>query len=198
MQWQPSFRWAETPGDSTGPWMLWGTLESLQLYFEGAISVQGKFQRWFWLHEAFKSSLETHQQQWAVSAKDVFEKWSVSCHINKWGGHSHQWFQPPKATRENNTCQPEATGLQPLPKVSSEGKCRMLAQDSWDACERNDFSEPRLLHLPIHRKVLNSLTWDWIISNQFISKLRFLNWFSLIHKDTFDIRTICPLLQTTI
>ena len=29
-------------------------------------------------------------------------------------------------------------------------------QDSWDAYERKDFSEPRLLNLPIHRKALNS------------------------------------------
>ena len=27
-------------------------------------------------------------------------------------------------------------------------------------CALNDFNEPRLLHIPIHRKVLNSLTWD--------------------------------------
>ena len=41
--------------------------------------------------------------------------------------------------------------------------CRILAQDSWDTYERNDFSKPRLLHLPIQRKVLNSLTWDiWL------------------------------------
>ena len=26
--------------------------------------------------------------------------------------------------------------------------------------QRNDFREPRLLHLPIHRKALNSLAWD--------------------------------------
>ena len=32
--------------------------------------------------------------------------------------------------------------------------------DSWDAYERNDVSESRLLHFPIHRKVLHSLTWD--------------------------------------
>ena len=32
--------------------------------------------------------------------------------------------------------------------------------DSWDAYQRNDFKEPILLHLPIHRKVLNSLTCD--------------------------------------
>ena len=31
--------------------------------------------------------------------------------------------------------------------------------DSWGACPKNDFCEPRLLHLPIHRKVLNSLRY---------------------------------------
>ena len=29
----------------------------------------------------------------------------------------------------------------------------------WGVYERNDFSEPGLLYLPIHRKALNSLTW---------------------------------------
>ena len=51
------------------------------------------------------------------------------------------------------------------------GTRHVPAQDSWGAYQRNDFSEPRLLHLPIHRKVLNSLTWDI--------------WFSLIHKKYF-------------
>ena len=37
---------------------------------------------------------------------------------------------------------------------------RMLALDSRDAYERNDFNNPRLLYLPIHRRALNSLTWD--------------------------------------
>ena len=35
--------------------------------------------------------------------------------------------------QEKNTCNPEATGLQPLPMVSTEGKCqlsRVLAPDS--------------------------------------------------------------------
>ena len=76
--------------------------------------------------------------------------------------------------QEKNTCNPEATGLQPLPMVSTEGKCqlsRVLAPDSWDAYERSDFSKPRHLHLSKHRKVLNSLTWD--------------SWFSLIHKKHF-------------
>ena len=30
-------------------------------------------------------------------------------------------------------------------------KCRILDTDSWDAYERNDLSEPRLLHLPLHQ-----------------------------------------------
>ena len=38
-------------------------------------------------------------------------------------------------------------------------KHRILAQDSLDVYERYDSSEPRLLHLPINRKVSNSLTW---------------------------------------
>ena len=38
-----------------------------------------------------------------------------------------------------------------------------LAPDSWGAYERNGFSEPRGLHLPIHR-MLNSLTW-YLISD---------------------------------
>ena len=32
-----------------------------------------------------------------------------------------------------------------------------LAPDSWHVYQRNDFIEPRLLHLPIHRKALISL-----------------------------------------
>ena len=40
------------------------------------------------------------------------------------------------------------------------------------------------MHLPIHRKALNSLTWDI--------------WFSLIHKNTFDVQTTCPLLAANV
>ena len=32
--------------------------------------------------------------------------------------------------------------------------------ESWGVYQRNGFSEPRLLHLTIHRKALNFLTWD--------------------------------------
>ena len=44
------------------------------------------------------------------------------------------------------------------------------------------FSEPRGLHLPKHRKVLNSLTWDI--------------WFSLINNSLWCSDYLCPLLQT--
>ena len=71
----------------------------------------------------------------------------------------------PMATRmENNTWAPAAIRLQPLAMGSTEEQFRTLAQDSWGAYDKNDFSEPRLLHCPIHRKALNSLTWDnWFL-----------------------------------
>ena len=39
-------------------------------------------------------------------------------------------------------------------------KHRILAPGSWGAYQRNDFSVARLMHLSIHRKALNSLTWE--------------------------------------
>ena len=54
--------------------------------------------------------------------------------------------------------------LHPLPTVSPEEtqhvKIESWPPDSWDTYQRNDFSEPRALHLPTYWKVLNSLTWD--------------------------------------
>ena len=38
------------------------------------------------------------------------------------------------------------------------GKSKIQALDNYNAYQRNDFSESRLSHLPIHRKALNSLT----------------------------------------
>ena len=79
--------------------------------------------------------------------------------------HSHQWFLASKCEWG-------------LPKLSSSGCCHppwwqlrswgnargkvnketRMAPDSWGVYERNEFSEPRDLHLPIHRRILNSLT----------------------------------------
>ena len=101
-------------------------------------------------------------------------KWSISCYISKQGCHSHPWFQPskceflsPKSTQEEQYLQSSSCSLW----VSTEGKCRILAPDCWDAYEGNDFSEPRLLHIFIHRKELNSLIWCSL--------------FSVIHKKYF-------------
>ena len=58
---------------------------------------------------------------------------------------------------------------------------RILAPDSWDAYERTDFSEPRLLRLPIHRKMLTSLTWNI--------------WFPLINSNLLTFRLPALLLQ---
>ena len=60
-------------------------------------------------------------------------------------------------------------------------KHKIQAPYSWEAYERSDFSDPWLLHLPIHRKALNSLTWDI--------------WFPSIHKNTFDAQATCRLLH---
>ena len=61
-------------------------------------------------------------------------------------------------------------------------KMQDTGPESWDAYEKNDVSEPRLLHLPMCRKTLNSLTWGI--------------WFSLIHKNTlmFRLALCCKLL----
>ena len=47
---------------------------------------------------------------------------------------------------------------------------RIPAPESWDSCERKGFSEPRLLHLPLHRKAQNSFSWHtWFpIINNFL------------------------------
>ena len=96
------------------------------------------------------------------------------------------WAGELRGLRKENTCHQAATRLQPLPTVSPEErklgmwKCRTLA-DSWRAYQRNDFSEPRLLHLSIHRKALNSLTW--------------VIWFSLINNNLLMFPTIRTLLQ---
>ena len=81
--------------------------------------------------------------------------------------HSHQHFLTSKCKWR-------------LPKLGSSGCCHSLwwllrswgnarskmnketglAPGSWGAYERNEISDSRDLHLPIHR-MLNSLTWYW-------------------------------------
>ena len=53
---------------------------------------------------------------------------------------------------------------------------------SWGAYEKDDFSEPKLLCLLIHRKALNSFSWD-------------ICFFFFNHKNPLDVQTTRPLLQ---
>ena len=79
---------------------------------------------------------------------------NVSCHFSKprmLQLYSHQLLEPPASA--------------PWGDFRMK-KDRILSLDSEGEYRRNNFSEPRLLHLHIHWKVLNSLTWD--------------SWFSLI------------------
>ena len=104
--------------------------------------------------------------------------------------HSHQQLQPPhkvswwvlKELRKERMPASNSHQTTVNPEGGSEcEKHRKRVLDNLGAYQGNDFSEPRLLHLLIHRKVLNSLTWDV--------------WLSLIYKQTFDVWTICPLMQ---
>ena len=60
-----------------------------------------------------------------------------------------------RAPGKNNACYPATIELLPLPeRVLSLGECektrhRKLAPHGWDEYERDDFSKPRLLHLPV-------------------------------------------------
>ena len=113
----------------------------------------------------------------AYKLKNYKKKWIISCHISKQRrSQSSEIAAPtdgelmsPKGTQEGkNTCNPAAITMQPHSTVSSKEaqdveKHRILGQDSWNAYQRNDFNEPITSHLPIHRKALNSLTWEiWL------------------------------------
>ena len=113
----------------------------------------------------------------AYKLKNYKKKWNISCHISKQRrSQSSEIAAPtdgelmsPKGTQEGkNTCNLAAVTMQPHSTVSSKEaqdveKHRILGQDSWSAYQRNDFSEPIISHLLIHRKALNSLTWDiWL------------------------------------
>ena len=73
----------------------------------------------------------------------------------------------PAISVNKRCCSHQAITLQP-PRWCTLRRLRMrkhriLALDSQGAYQRNDFNEPRLLHLPILRKALNSIAWDvWL------------------------------------
>ena len=92
-----------------------------------------------------------------------FEKWNISCHISKQGCHQLSAIPVPQYELVSPKRTQEGEYLLSNSHQGSTTPCekhRILTQGSCDTEERNDFRESRLLHLPIHRKVLNSLTWD--------------------------------------
>ena len=119
--------------------------------------------------QIFKTLSLVHITRWGLINGIFINGIFPAMSINK-GCHSHQWLQPSnvswwalrKLKAEKNTCHLAAIRPQPLPVVSPEENqdVKIQAPDSSGAYQRNDFSEPRLFHLPIYRKALNSLTWD--------------------------------------
>ena len=94
-----------------------------------------------------------------------------------------------RAPGKENTCgiwQPLGCShsLQGALRNSGREKRRILTSDSWDAYERNDFSEPRLSHLSLPRKSLNSLIWDI--------------WFSLINNNCLMFRLPAPYCKAAV
>ena len=69
-----------------------------------------------------------------------------------WGNSRRKEYPP--SSNHQTAATPYGVGI--LKKL----RMGILAPDSWGVSRKNDFSEPRLLHLPTHRKGLNSLTWD--------------------------------------
>ena len=103
-------------------------------------------------------------------------KWSISYHINNQGFHSHQLFWPFRyefLSLENvqeKHCLLSGSYLAALPAFPrasteefGEGKDRVLTPDSWDAYEKNNFSRPRLLHLPTHRQKTKLLNLKYLV-----------------------------------
>ena len=98
--------------------------------------------------------------------------------------HSHPSGEPWANSRwKQNTHHQALTYPKDAPWGDSGWENRILAPESWGAHQRNDFSEPRLLHLPIHRKVLNFLKWNV--------------WFSLIYCYLSVFLTTLSLLQNS-
>lgn len=71
----------------------------------------------------------------------------------------------PEGTQDGTGCPPSRSQLLQPPLMVHQRRLRMRKRriptpDSWGAYQSPDFSEPRPLHLSIHRKELNSLTSD--------------------------------------
>ena len=101
-------------------------------------------------------------QPWRGTVKQTFPPTTVNTHVQPsafWG--FQMWMRAPKT--ENKACnsadattqRPSASVLRGSEACEKSKKTRMLASDSWEAQDRNDFKNPTLLHLPIQSKFLN-------------------------------------------
>ena len=123
-------------------------------------------------HIQFMGPTVNYSLSWKVGflRNGVFA--AISVKKKKKGHHSHQRLQSPqmvswwalsKLMKERvSPSSSDQTTLTPHSEPWGNSGCenRIRAPDSWDTFQRNDFSEPRLLHLPTYWKVLNSLTGD--------------------------------------
>ena len=109
-----------------------------------------------------------HSHQQLQSAQKVDEPWEDSGRKGYLPSNGHHTAATPYS--------------EPWGSLGYGGKNGILAPESWGMYQRNDFTEPRLLHLPMHRKGLTSLTWNI--------------WFSLIiFNAQINAQITCPLLQ---
>lgn len=81
---------------------------------------------------------------------------SKKCHSHHWISGTQVWMRTLKTVMllPNMVCW-GGGGMQ-------EARWTGLTPDGWGTYEKNEFSEPRGVHLPIHR-ILNSLTWYLIL-----------------------------------
>ena len=96
---------------------------------------------------------------------------------------SHQWFLASKCYEGSQNCN-STDAATPYGDCWGTGETQEAAichslrwtrkqdlpPDSWGASERSEFSEPRCLHLTIHR-MINSLTWYLIFNVQIAGSL---------------------------
>ena len=100
------------------------------------------------------------------------EKMLPAISVNKWCSainpthYSHPMVSPEQTQERNRmpTTYQSAAAATPddalrCPQTKDE-KAWIPAPDNWSAYQKNNFNKPRLLHLFIQRKALNSLIWD--------------------------------------
>ena len=117
--------------------------------------------------------MRSHTLQWRGAPTDCNDgRWNVFCNISKQGCNSPEpilafeceWRarkREHKAYDPTDAATPRQWWLRGsgVAETVRNQKDRMLAPESWDAYERDDLSNPCLLHLCIPTRALNSLMW---------------------------------------